>query len=113
MLLSPVLQDVEQGFDRLELTRALRAALREASHSRARAGAGTISAVFIDAEELPAAIRPSGTYRLEGRRVIVRLVLVRDGTSLGSFEIEGGETDVDALALSAAEEILVRVNERR
>ena len=62
-------------------------------------------AVYIDAHELPGAIRPSGAYRTRGQQLTAIVVLVRDQKKLKQLRIDGSTQDLDALTARIAEEI--------
>jgi hypothetical protein len=53
--------------------------------------------VFVDADDMPGAIRPSGKYTVAGKTVRVRLVLRRDGQTVGSVQVEGSRDDLAGL----------------
>ncbi len=112
MLLQPVLFNPDENFDNLELTTRVRKRLREASYAHVRGGQNALGAVYIDAEELPGAIRPNGSYAIEGGRIKTKLVLVRDREKLARFELSGSAQDLDGLAggiVAAIEEAMKAV----
>ena len=90
LLLRPRALDPDQGFDRLGLESALRRALL-ADTSRLSLG----QVVFVDADEMPRALRPVVLYRGEDSHLVVTVNLIRDGAKVNSFEVtgdaEGGE----------------------
>ncbi len=86
LILRPVLMDPEVIGDPLKLTQLFAKRLREESATVARGG-GTV--VYVDAEELPGAIQPKGTYTVDGNTVTVRLVLWRDGEKAATVPVEG------------------------
>jgi hypothetical protein len=51
----------------------------------------------VDEEDFPGAIRPTGTYSVEGGQVKVRLVLTRNGKKIGESQLTGPAQDRDAL----------------
>jgi hypothetical protein len=51
----------------------------------------------VDADELPGAVRPSGTYTVEGETVKVTLVLERDGQVVATVPVEGSKGDLAGL----------------
>lgn len=98
LVLRPVFLDPERGFDHLELMSAVRERLLDASAPSAR-GLGLVrSAVYIDADELPGAVRLSGTYALRGDAVTVAVNLIRDGTRIGGYEVAGTRAGSAAIA---------------
>lgn len=90
-VLRPLLLNAGGGSDDLALTVVLKNALREHSYAK-----GDIE--FVDEDEYPGGLRPEGTYKLDGSRATVRLVLKKDGTPATSVEVEGTATDVQSLA---------------
>lgn len=52
---------------------------------------------FVDAEELPGAVRPSGFYTREGNQVTVTVNLVRDGKKLTSLKVKGSASKIEEL----------------
>lgn len=104
LILRPILINPDEGTDNLGLIPALRKRLNEESYATIRGGVSQPSIVYVDADEMPSAVRPSGTYTVEGNRVKVKLVLSRDGQKLTHLEIEGSN-DVDSLAARIVESI--------
>ena len=90
-LLPPQLTNPATSYDNLELGRALREALREACLKN------EINAVFVSAEDLPGAVRPSGTYQVIGNMVKVKMVLIKDGRPSGEISVEGVKTNIPGL----------------
>lgn len=98
LILRPRLINPEQGFDELELEESLRKSLLELSYREVRTSGGrSADYVFIDADEMPGALRPSGTYVVRGNEVTVRLNLILDGKKVASFQVSGDKTDMSAL----------------
>jgi WD40 repeat protein len=96
LLLRPVLLNPDVGDDDLNLMPLLRQRLREQSFAGARGGQQP-GAVYVDADEMPGAVRPSGTYTLTAGKVRVRLVLRRDGKTVASVQVDGGRDDLPAM----------------
>jgi hypothetical protein len=112
LLLNPVLQNAMELYDNLGLTEHVRVRLREVSYADTRSVKNRMSnAVYIDAEALPGAIKPSGTYRVEGPAVIIDIVLVRDGEKLERLEIRGDVHELEALAKETVERVLLAIDE--
>jgi uncharacterized caspase-like protein len=105
LILRPVLQNQKLGYDNLKLTPLLRDALREESYATVR-GHETAPLVFVDAEEMPGAIIPSGNYAIEGDTVTITLILVRNDEVLKRFTIEGQRTDLPGLVRKLVTETL-------
>ncbi len=76
MLLRPVFMNGDEGEDTLQLTSAVRKLLREQSYSGER---GRETPVYVDADELPGAVRISGVYKLANGQVEFKLRLRRGG----------------------------------
>ena len=91
LLLPPQLTNTATSYDDLELGHALREELREACLNN------RINAVFTSAEDLPGAVRPSGTYQVAGNTVKVKLVLIKDRKSVGEVSVEGAKTNIVGL----------------
>jgi WD40 repeat protein len=96
MVLRPTLMNPVERFDNLELTKAFKAKLNDESYASARRGAAS-GAIYVDADELPGAVRPTGTYRIVGDRVVVSLLLRRDQTTLADLTVEGTRRDLPGL----------------
>ena len=106
ILLPPVLINSEVGFDNLDLTVKLRKHLRDQAYAVARGGAHPLPAVFVEADQLTGAIRPSGTYSVIEKRVQAHLVLVKDGQKITDFQVDGAGDDLDAFAIKMMERIM-------
>ena len=96
MVLRPVMINPDEGFDNLELGKELKQRLNEESYAVTR-GNMQPAMIYVDAEELPGAIRPTGTYRIEGEKVSVRLVLRRDQATVADLQVAGTKGDVQGL----------------
>jgi hypothetical protein len=115
LVLRPSLQNREEGFDTLGLERLLREHLRVKSYESVQARRGEQTSVFVDADELPGAIRPSGNYTVEGDRITVSLNLIRDRERVANFLVEGDTSDLEGLMekiRQAMETALQRVSAR-
>lgn len=82
--------------DDLRIGSLLKERLREANYAvvRGRANAGL---VFVDIEEMPDAMRPSGGYVIEGELVKVTLKLSKNYKPGITVNIEGNKNDLPAL----------------
>lgn len=105
LILRPVLLNPEQGFDNLELMAAVRKRLQEESNPLARGRVNEQVAVYVDTEEMPGALRPSGTYTVEGQQVKANIFLIRDGQKVANFRVEGRQDDPAGVAAKIVEEI--------
>ena len=92
LLLRPTLLNGQSAFDDLSLEPKLRARLREESFARTRGRESAV--VFVEADELPGAIKPSGLYSVNGSRLRAKMILRRDGIKK-EIQVEGTKTDVD------------------
>jgi len=101
-VLRPVLLDPQAGFDHLHLTALLRKQLNEESFAQERGAPGGPAIAYVDAEDLPGAVRPSGTYAVAEGKVRVKLVLIRDGQRVAQLEVEGSASDLPALVARLA-----------
>jgi WD40 repeat protein len=105
IILRPVLINPAEGVDNLGLMQALRTKLRDESYVGAR-GNGDAPAVFVDEEEFPGAVRPTGTYTVEAGQVKVRLVLSRNGQKIGEAQVAGTDGDRETLVNRMVDAIL-------
>jgi len=103
LILRPVFIDVDGGFDKLGLSRAVKAALAERVAMGVRGEGEPPSFTLIDADEMLGAFLPSGTYTIEGDLVKVRLSVVRDGQVHSMVVVQGGPNDIATLTERAIE----------
>ena len=54
---------------------------------------------------MPGAIRPAGTYVIEGSKVKLKMVLRQDGKTLATFPVEGARDNLEELTSRLAEAI--------
>jgi WD40 repeat protein len=106
LILRPRLINPAEGDDTLDLIKALRQRLREASYVPAHEDAMLPSIVYIDEEELPGAIRPTGTYTVKGDEVMIKLYFRRDGQTLTSLRVEGSKNNISNLVDKIMEAII-------
>ncbi len=108
LILRPVLQNRQLGFDNLKLTTLLRDEIREASFITER-GKDISTMVFVDTDEMPDAIIPAGNYIIEGDKIKFTINLVRNNEAVKTFEVVGDKNDlattVKALFEKVSEEI--------
>ena len=105
VILRPTLLNAEALTDDLQLMLAVRKQLREETYAGSRGGDSAASAIFVDDEEMPGAIRPSGTYTVDRELVAVKLVLTRDAKKI-RIEVQGPVGDASGLATKIAAAIL-------
>ena len=103
LILRPRLSNALDGDDNLELSSLVGKHLANDSFNAPRGTA--VTSVYIDADELPGAVRPAGTYTIDGMKVGVRLVLKQSGQTLKSTTIDGSTDDLTALAERIAKAI--------
>jgi WD40 repeat protein len=89
----------EPARDSLGLSRKVNDRLNEASAAR---GA---KLVFVDADECPGGVQPSGRYEVDGDKVTVRVSLFQGDKKLAAFSVPGAATRVDELAEKIAAEV--------
>lgn len=106
VILRPNFQNQTLGYDNLKLTAVLRDRLRKASCVviRCRANDGL---VFLDLDEMPGAIIPSGNYVVTGDRVKVSVNLLLDEHPAAAVTEEGDRNDLPALCEKVFEAIRV------
>ncbi len=80
--------------DSLDFSRRVNAGLREASDPVGRGG----KIVFVDADELPGALRLAGRYRQEDDLIRLNVYLLEGEEQRGHFEVSGPASDPDGLA---------------
>jgi len=99
LILRPTIQSQDRIFDYLQVTEAFKERLRDTSFAISRGG-NWIEApvVFVDADDMPGAILPSGRYTVEGNKVTVQLALVRDKKGFATLQVKGRTDDVPGLA---------------
>ena len=81
VVLRPNLRNAKLRFDDLKLTQKLAAELREASFVNTRGEPSKI--VFVEADEMTDAILPTGDYTVEGDKLTISVILVRNNATFG------------------------------
>lgn len=97
LILPPRFLNSDVGYDKQLLEKAVRKVLRNESYVSLRSGKDA-SVLFIDEEEFPGAIRPTGTYTVAGDRVTIKLILLRDDQPENPTTLEGTIDKIDELA---------------
>ncbi len=107
MILAPRLIDPDPAVlsDDLSLERAVSSKLRDVTDVNSRSSAAT-QAIFVPADDMQGAIRPSGAYTVADGQVTVKLGLIRDGKLLASRIVQGAANDIPALAAKIVTVIL-------
>jgi hypothetical protein len=106
LLLRPSLQNSDRHWDNLELTIKIRELLRRKSYSTSRGESGQLPAVYVNVDEYPGAIRPSGSYSTAENVVTVHLVFVMDGTELTFRQVNGTTNDIEGLVRLIVDKII-------
>ena len=96
MLLRPYLMDQHKLIDTLDLTARLRDRLAESR--RGTEDRFSVAAVYLDVDDYPDAIRPSGLYRVDGEEVEVRIALARNHKVAAEVDVRGSMNNLDDLA---------------
>ena len=97
LILQPQLINEKRKFDDLKLSQTVAKALRDEGSSLAR-GDNEPRLVFVEADEMADAITPSGVYEVNGDRIKVTLILVKNGQPIKTVTIEGSLSEREALA---------------
>jgi len=105
VILAPRFMNTVELLDSLSLEAAVSAKLRDETDSR-HCGTSCAPVVFVQADEMSGAIRPSGAYTVADGQVTVRLGLARDGKPLTSTIVQGSASDIGALATKIVAVIL-------
>jgi WD40 repeat protein len=100
MIMRPLFFDEQTDDDTLGLMRAVRALLRDETFV---AGRGTREAalVFVDDEEFPGGIKPTGRYTVEGNKVTLLLRLRQNGIEVANARVTGTKEDVASKVFEA------------
>lgn len=106
LILRPLLFNPQENDDNLNLSIELRRALTAESYVTGRGEASDFKAMFVDSDELPGAVRPTGTYTVQGKQVVVKLMLKRDGLKVAIIDIEGTRDDLAGLAVKIVRAIM-------
>jgi WD40 repeat protein len=100
MILRPRFVDSQVGDDTLDLMKSLRALLRDESFVIGR-GASEGGLVFVDDDDFPGGVRPTGIYTVEGNKVTVMLHLRRNGIEIANAQVTGTKDDVATKVVEA------------
>lgn len=105
LLLQPMFLSTDEGFDQLELSSLVRQRLQAQSDAAARGGR-RLPVVYLSADQLTGAIRPTGSYTIRDRSVSVLIALVRDGSKIGQTKITGNVNNLESLVTDIADSII-------
>ncbi|MFO0867072.1 MAG: hypothetical protein U0744_20930 [Gemmataceae bacterium] len=106
IVLRPLLINPDEGDDNLSLMPRLRQKLAD---TLLQPGKDRPSAVYVDSDEMPGAIRPAGTYVVDKGMVRVRINLRRDGATLATSDISRNSADLNGLIDAVSSEILKKL----
>jgi hypothetical protein len=105
LILRPQLFNPDEVGDTLGLSALLRKYLNEQSYAARGASSRGGALVFVDADELPGAIQPAGSYTANGQVVKVRMKLRRSGEIVHEFEVAGEKGNLSRLVEALGEGI--------
>ncbi|MDX1944545.1 MAG: caspase family protein [Pirellulaceae bacterium] len=108
LVLRPLLVNPDVGDDDLGLLPLLRRQISAASYASGRGG-DSPALVYVDADELPGAIRPAGTYQVAETKVTVRLNLRREGKTEGTLVVAGQTDDLAGLVERIVKELTAAI----
>jgi len=97
LILQPKLFNEKLKFDNLGISTLLAKALRNESSTASRGGEQA-KLVFVEAEEMKDAITPAGTYEVNGDRIKLTLILVRNNNPVKKLFVEGTLKNKEELA---------------
>lgn len=99
LLLRPRLtnHDESVNFDDLELEPLLREGLQAKDAAKGASRDDAWVSVNVNADAMPGAVLPSGSYVVDGDSVRLTMSLIRDGKKIDSFQVEGNKADKEAL----------------
>ncbi len=97
LVLTPQFVNDKLKYDDLKLSQALVKALRDESSSFARGSNGP-GLVFVEGNEMPDAITPSGVYEINGDQMKVTLVLVKNDQPVKTITVEWPVADRESIA---------------
>ncbi|GKS59793.1 hypothetical protein YTPLAS18_33200 [Nitrospira sp.] len=98
LLLRPTLMNERKAYDDLGLQAKLRTLLRDASFAREHGS--ELPVAFVEADDLPGAIKPSGLYTVIGDKLRAKIILEKDNM-VKELWIEGTSTSLDTFVENA------------
>ena len=104
LILKPVLQNKDLDYDDLDLTPLVREELRNLSFT-VDAETFEIPIVFVEADEMIDAIKPSGSYAVKGDEIAVTIRLIKNKKPIKTLTINGKTSDKNELVKQIAEAI--------
>ena len=107
MILRPSFINPDVVGDNLGLSALVRKKLIDLAYVASRQGTNVYPMVYVDAEEMPGAIRLVGTYTVRGGQLVVKLALWLNGKKTYEAEVTGTSGD----ALGIVEKLVAAVEE--
>lgn len=111
LILRPRLSERGIGDDTLDILPLLRKRLNDESYAVRGEPNRASSLVYVDADDLPGAIRPAGEYTVEGTVVKITINLRRDNSTVKTFTAEGSKVDLDGLVQNLVKRIAAGVKD--
>ncbi len=111
ILLQPMFLNETELSDNLRLTSLIRKSLRDKSNISSRNTSNSLSAIYLDTDQVPGAIQPTGTYIVEGDSVTVNIALSRGSENLVKFRIQGIADNPDSLIDNIVNSIFNKITE--
>jgi len=106
IILRPLFFDAQADDDTLGLMKNLRALLRDESFVSGP-GAGTL--MFVDDDDFPGGIRPTGKYLVEDDRVVVTIRLRRNGVEIATTQVTATKADVASKVMETVKAAIRRL----
>lgn len=100
IILRPNFLNKDQDYDDLDLTEQIKNYLRESNTI------SSLPSIFVDADEMTDAVKPSGTYLVKGDEIIVNVRLLRNKTPFDTLTIFGNISQKDKLVEKIATGII-------
>ncbi|MEZ5424626.1 MAG: caspase family protein [Pyrinomonadaceae bacterium] len=104
LILKPVLQNRDLDYDDLELTGLLSKELRNSGLAAERGGSES-GIVFVEADEMIDAVKPSGSYTVRGERISLTIRLIKNKRPVKTLTFEGRTDQKKELARKIVEAI--------
>jgi hypothetical protein len=80
--------------------------LRNASEGWSAGTPGSPDLIYVDQDEFPGAVSPTGDYTVQGDRIGVTVVLTKDGQELGHFGVPGAADKIAELSAGIVAQIM-------
>jgi len=102
----PVFLNTQLHRDNLRLGEAIRDRLRNVSEGWPAGTPGSPDLIYVDQDEFPGAVSPTGDYTVQGDRIGVTVVLTKDGQELGHFGVPGAADKIAELSAGIVAQIM-------